>query len=159
MHLVHVNNEGEEAAVVAIRLDPGTSTMPFFAQLPEMIPFVTGPGKSPDQEPNTNGRKRNRLADLFNLKPNTASEEQKKPDVVQDVQMDMGLVLDSVYRLNEFWTYKGSLTSPPCREGIRWFVARTIAFTAVDQMRAILGACTYSARAEQEVWLHEINSA
>ena len=160
MHLVHVNSEGEEAAVVAIRLDPGTSTMPFFAQLPAMIPFVTSPGKSPDQEPNSGGGKRNILAQLFNIKPNAAVEqEQKKPDVVQDVKMDMGLVLDSVYRLNEFWTYKGSLTSPPCMEGIRWFVARTIAFTAVEQMRAILGACTYSARAEQEVWLHEINSA
>ncbi|KAL8894911.1 MAG: hypothetical protein Q9207_008368 [Kuettlingeria erythrocarpa] len=141
MHLVHVNAEGEEVAVLAIRLDPGSSAMPFFAQLPEMVPFVTGPGRSPNQD------------------PSSAPEGENKPEVVKDVEMDMSLVLAGVYRFNEFWTYKGSLTSPPCREGIRWFMARTIAFTSVDQMRAILGACTYSAREEQEVWLHEINSA
>ncbi|KAI4185014.1 MAG: hypothetical protein L6R41_004386 [Letrouitia leprolyta] len=139
MHLVHVNPEGHEVAVLAIRLDPGTSTMPFFAQLPEMVPFITGPGRSPDQAP--------------------SELSENEPKIVQDVEMNIGLVLDGVCRFNEFWTYKGSLTSPPCMEGIRWFIARTIAFRSVDQMRAILGACTYSARAEQEVWLHEINSA
>ncbi|KAI4119400.1 MAG: hypothetical protein LQ345_000708 [Seirophora villosa] len=134
MHLVHVDTEGDEVAVLAIRLDPGTSMDPFFAQLPKMIPFVTGPGLSPDQQ----------------FSP---------AEVVEDVPMNMALILNGVYRFNEFWTYKGSLTSPPCREGIRWFVARTIAFTAVNQMKTILGACTFSAREEQEVWLHEINSA
>jgi carbonic anhydrase len=36
-------------------------------------------------------------------------------------------------------------------------VARQIMFTGVSQMQAILGASTYSARAEQEVWQHRIN--
>jgi carbonic anhydrase len=63
----------------------------------------------------------------------------------------------TVQYFSEFWTYRGSLTSPPCTEGIRWFVARTILFTGVEQMQAILGASTYSARAEQEVWQHRIN--
>lgn len=58
---------------------------------------------------------------------------------------------------NEFWTYKGSLTSPPCTEGIRWFVARNVLFVSVEQMQAILAVSTYSARVEQEVWrqVHE----
>ncbi|KAL8921432.1 MAG: hypothetical protein Q9208_005758 [Pyrenodesmia sp. 3 TL-2023] len=141
LHLVHVNSKGKEVAVLAVRLDPGTSTMPFFAQLPKMVPFVTGRGRTPNQD------------------PASRPEDDMKPAVVQDVQMDVGLLLAGVLHFNEFWTYKGSLTSPPCSQGIRWFMARTIAFTSVDQMRAILGACTFSARAEQEVWLHEINSA
>lgn len=140
MHLVHVDASGHEVAVAAIRLDPGTSNMPFFAQLPEMVPFVTEPGLSPDQDP----------SDI---------DPANEPKVVQDVEMNMGLALDGVYRFNEFWTYRGSLTSPPCREGIRWFMARTIAFVSVEQMRSILGACTFSAREEQQVWLHDINSA
>ncbi|CAN9088113.1 unnamed protein product [Alternaria alternata] len=77
--------------------------------------------------------------------------------VEQPCTMDFGPLLESVLYFNEFWTYQGSLTSPPCTEGIRWFVARQILFTGVDQMRAILGASTYSARAEQEVWQHRIN--
>jgi carbonic anhydrase len=78
-------------------------------------------------------------------------------DVQQQMEVDLNLALDSVLHFNEFWTYQGSLTSPPCTEGIRWFVARQILFTGVDQMRSILGASTYSARAEQEVWQHRIN--
>lgn len=53
---------------------------------------------------------------------------------------------------------RGSLTSPPCTEGIRFYVARQIIFVGVEQMRAILRVSHYSARAEQEVWQHEINA-
>jgi carbonic anhydrase len=120
LHMVHVNEEGEEAAVLAIRLDPGTTDSPFFAQLPPIIGF------------------------------NDTTQ-------VTNVEINPRLALQGVNEFSEFWTYQGSLTSPPCREGIRWFVARSILFTSVNQMREILRASTYSARAEQEVWLHQIN--
>ena len=54
-------------------------------------------------------------------------------------------------------TDRGSLTSPPCTEGLRWFVARNIMFVSDEQMQAILRVSTYSARSEQEVWRHDIN--
>lgn len=118
--MVHVDEEGNEGAVLAIRLDPGQSDSPFFAQLPPMIGF--------------NDTKQ-----------------------VVGLEIDPRLALESVNLFEEFWTYQGSLTSPPCKEGIKWFVARSILFTSVDQMREILTTSTYSARAEQEVWLHNIN--
>lgn len=80
-----------------------------------------------------------------------------EPNSTMETVLNHNLALESVQNFNEFWTYEGSLTSPPCHEGIRWFVARQILFTGVQQMRDILGASTYSARAEQEVWLHRIN--
>ncbi|KAF7508060.1 hypothetical protein GJ744_009642 [Endocarpon pusillum] len=120
LHMVHVNEEGEEGAVLAIRLDPGASPSPFFTQLPQKIGF------------------------------NDTTQ-------IMGVEMNPRLALDGVNEFNEFWTYQGSLTSPPCKEGIRWFIARSILFTSVDQMKEILGVSTYSARAEQEVWLHQIN--
>jgi carbonic anhydrase len=120
LHMVHVNEEGEEGAVLAIRLDPGLAPSRFFAQLPPLIGF------------------------------NDTSQE-------MGVEIDPRLALNGVNNFEEFWTYQGSLTSPPCKEGIRWFVARSILFTSVDQMKAILHASTYSARAKQEVWLHQIN--
>jgi carbonic anhydrase len=120
LHLVHVDAEGHEAAVMAIRLDPGNFDSPFFLQLPKMIGF------------NSMG-------------------------TIEPATLNLELALQAVQHFNEFWTYQGSLTSPPCHEGIRWFVARQILFTGVDQMQAILGASTYSARAEQEVWQHRIN--
>jgi carbonic anhydrase len=120
LHMVHVNEKGEEGAVLAIRLDPGLAPSRFFTQLPPLIGF------------------------------NDTSQE-------MGVEIDPRLALNGVNNFEEFWTYQGSLTSPPCKEGIRWFVARSILFTSVDQMKAILYASTYSARAEQEVWLHQIN--
>ncbi|KAH7345839.1 alpha carbonic anhydrase [Pyrenochaeta sp. MPI-SDFR-AT-0127] len=77
--------------------------------------------------------------------------------IQEPLDLDLSLAMQSVQYFSEFWTYQGSLTSPPCTEGIRWFVARQIMFTGVEQMQAILGASTYSARAEQEVWQHRIN--
>ncbi|KAL8907493.1 MAG: hypothetical protein Q9171_005835 [Xanthocarpia ochracea] len=132
MHLVHVDAQGNELAVLGIMLDPGTSSLPFFAQLPALVPYVT----------TVRGQNPTRV-----------------PEVVPDVSMNMGLALDAVDRVSEFWTYRGSLTSPPCTEGLRWFVARSVALTSVDQMRSLLGASRYSARQEQEVWLHDVNSA
>ncbi|KAL6703956.1 hypothetical protein ACN47E_008894 [Coniothyrium glycines] len=120
LHLVHVDAQGKESAVLAIRLDPGNSNSTFLEQLPRMIGF----------------------------------DEMR---VEQATTIDFADALESVLHFTEFWTYEGSLTSPPCHEGIRWFVARQILFTGVKQMQDILGASTYSARAEQEVWLHRIN--
>ena len=91
--------------------------------------------------------------------------------------MDLSGALRSVNYFSEFWTYSGSLTSPPCTEGLRWFMARTIMFTSVEQMQQILGVSTvrnpfprksrenrlskitvqFSARAEREVWEQQIN--
>ncbi|KAF1947553.1 carbonic anhydrase [Clathrospora elynae] len=120
LHLVHVDASGHEAAVLAIRLDPGNSNSAFFEQLPPMIGF-------------------------------------DEMGVEEPMVIDFTAALESVLYFNEFWTYAGSLTSPPCHEGIRWFVARQTLFTGVGQMQDILGASTYSARAEQEVWQHRIN--
>ncbi|PPJ57939.1 hypothetical protein CBER1_09714 [Cercospora berteroae] len=75
----------------------------------------------------------------------------------REVEMDLNLALDEVLRFAEFWTYKGSLTSPPCTEGLRWFVARNVLFVSDEQMQDILRASTFSARTEQEVWRHDIN--
>lgn len=74
-----------------------------------------------------------------------------------EVELPLALPIQLVYNLTEFWTYQGSLTSPPCTEGVRFFMARNILFVSDDQMREILRVSTYSARAEQEVWRHGVN--
>ena len=75
----------------------------------------------------------------------------------KEMQIDMLQALKEVNMFNEFWTYEGSLTSPPCSEGIGWWVARNTLFIGVKQMQRILEVSTYSARVEQEVWMHGIN--
>lgn len=77
--------------------------------------------------------------------------------MIQNVEIDPYAAISEVNHFEEYWTYKGSLTSPQCTEGIQWFLARNVLFTSVSQMRDILNASTFSARPEQEVWLHEVN--
>jgi len=73
------------------------------------------------------------------------------------MEIDMLQALKGVNIFNEFWTYEESLTSPTYTEEIRWWVARNTLFVGVEQVRGILGFSTYSARVEEEVWMHGIN--
>lgn len=135
MHFVHVNSAGKPRAVLAFRIDPGNADSTFFSRLPEFISYR---------------------------------------NISTTVQSSINpmMAVNEVAGFNEFWTYKGkyrlspwglelispgSLTSPPCTEGIRFFMARQLLFTGVNQMRALLRVSHYSARAEQQVWQHQIN--
>lgn len=80
-----------------------------------------------------------------------------KTKQVKNTSIQNRLAISEVNDFAEFWTYRGSLTSPPCTEGVRWYVARNTMFVSNKQMQDILAVSTYSARAEQEVWLHAIN--
>lgn len=73
-----------------------------------------------------------------------------------DVDVDIFQAVKEVNAFSDFWTYEGSLTSPPCTQGIRWFVAKTVLLTSVEQMQELLGVSTYSARVEHDVWQHYI---
>ncbi|CZR54038.1 related to carbonic anhydrase precursor [Phialocephala subalpina] len=129
LHLVHTDSSGAEAGVIAIRIDPGNADSPFFSQI---LP-------STSSSSNTTSL------------PGFDSQETIPMD------MDVYQALREVNLFSDFWTYMGSLTSPPCTEGIRWWVARNTLFVGNRQMREILGVSTFSARVEQEVWLHGIN--
>lgn len=120
IHLVHVNEHDEEAAVIGIRVNVGPTESAFVKQLGPMIHY-------------------NDTAQLEGLQVNTR------------------LAIEEVGELNEYWTYKGSLTTPPCSEGLRWFVPKQELLVSEAQMVEILAASRFSHRVPQEVWLHDIN--
>lgn len=72
--------------------------------------------------------------------------------------INLSFAFDEANNFRNFWTYVGSLTVPPCKEGIRWFVSRDAIYTSVEQMQAILAASTYSTRGVQMAWQHQINT-
>jgi carbonic anhydrase len=76
----------------------------------------------------------------------------------EPLEMNLELALDNAGRFDEYWTYEGSLTTPPCSEGIRWFLARRNLFTSMEQMRSILRASRYGARDVQPIWMHNVNA-
>ncbi|KAK2624453.1 hypothetical protein QTJ16_006403 [Diplocarpon rosae] len=138
LHLVHADASGAEKGVIAIRVDPGNAESAFFAQL------LSG------NQPGSNSSS-----------GYTTSSTSAVPKFDSQEKMSITLnVLQAIKEVNmfsDFWTYQGSLTSPPCTEGIRFWVARNTLYVSIAQMQAILAVSTYSARNEQEVWMHGIN--
>lgn len=121
LHLVHVDSEGNPAAVLGIRVEPGLMNSTFFEQLP--TPMI----------------------------------HWNETEAEEPLDLNLELALDNVNKFDEYWTYEGSLTTPPCTESIRWFMARRNLFTSMEQMRSILKASRYGARVEQPVWMHNVN--
>jgi carbonic anhydrase len=76
---------------------------------------------------------------------------------LEGLQVNLRTAIDEVGGLSEFWTYKGSLTTPPCSEGLRWFIPKQELLVSEHQMVQILAASRFSHRVPQEVWLHDIN--
>ncbi|KIW16555.1 hypothetical protein PV08_03743 [Exophiala spinifera] len=74
-----------------------------------------------------------------------------------NVQQDLDLALQEVVYFDNFWTYMGSLTVPPCKEGIRFFMAEQVLYVSNAQMQRILGMSAYSTRIEQPIWLQGVN--
>ncbi|KAI9053890.1 hypothetical protein LZ554_002835 [Drepanopeziza brunnea f. sp. 'monogermtubi'] len=148
LHLVHANPESQEKAVMAIRIDPGTADSKFFSQL------LSGShtGSSPAAGYATGSDPADPAFSMVSAVPNFDSQ------ATLPMTLDVLEALREVNMFSDFWTYSGSLTSPPCTEGIRFWVARNPLYVSVRQMQAILAVSTYSARAEQEVWLHAINT-
>jgi len=132
LHLVHADASGKERGVIAIRIDPGNADSLFFSQMLGQ---------------NTNST----VQGTTNPIPSFNSQE------TIPMNLDVLEAIREVNMFNDFWTYEGSLTSPPCTEGIRWWVARNTLYVSIEQMQAILAVSTFSARVEQEVWMHGIN--
>ncbi|CZT07058.1 related to carbonic anhydrase precursor [Rhynchosporium agropyri] len=132
LHLVHADATGKERGVIAIRIDPGNADSLFFSQM-------LGQKANGTVEPASNPI------------PSFTSQE------TIPMNLDILEAIREVNMFNDFWTYEGSLTSPPCTEGIRWWVARNTMYVSIQQMQAILAISTFSARVEQEVWMHGIN--
>lgn len=76
---------------------------------------------------------------------------------IEGLQVNVRTAIDEIGGVKEYFTYKGSLTTPPCSEGLRWFVPKQELLVSHAQMVEILAASRFSHRNEQAVWLHEIN--
>lgn len=75
----------------------------------------------------------------------------------EGVSLDHTLMIQEVGNVLQYWTYQGSLTTPPCSEGLRWFLPRQTLKVSEAQMVAMLESSRFSHRVEQVVWNQNIN--
>jgi carbonic anhydrase len=82
------------------------------------------------------------LAMLWPHLPKTAGAREKVTDMVNPAGF---LPADRGY-----WTYMGSLSTPPCTEGVRWFVFENEITISLDQIRAFTYLFRVNSRPLQE---------
>jgi carbonic anhydrase len=82
------------------------------------------------------------LAALWPHLPTTAGKSEKVEEMVNPGGL---LPADRGY-----WTYIGSLTTPPCTEGVRWFVFEEVLGLSRDQLRAYAAIFRMNTRGLQD---------
>lgn len=78
--------------------------------------------------------------------------------VVEVVDLDMSLLISEVKNLGKYWTYSGSLTTPPCTEGLRWWVSATKLTVSQTQLDELLAVSEFSSRGVQTIKAHNVGS-
>jgi carbonic anhydrase len=82
------------------------------------------------------------LATLWEHLPKTAGTSEKVTDMV-----NLGGFLPTD---RGYWTYMGSLTTPPCTEGVRWFVFEQDLGLSREQLRAFTALFRMNSRGAQD---------
>ncbi|PBP21625.1 carbonic anhydrase [Diplocarpon rosae] len=70
--------------------------------------------------------------------------------------IDMSLALTEGGNLKNYWTYRGSLTTPPCTQGKRWWVSGKSISMSQAQMDELLSVSADSNRATQRIQEHDV---
>ncbi len=72
--------------------------------------------------------------------------DEGEPSAVDGVTVDAGMVLPGD---QSYWRYNGSLTTPPCSEGVKWFVMTTPITASAEQIAAYTDIYSNNARPAQ----------
>lgn len=87
-----------------------------------------------------------------NAIPGTTSLE-----TIDMVNLDMSLLLAEVKNMKCYWTYSGSFTSPPCTEGLRWWVSSETLKASQAQIDALMAVSKFSSRGVQALLSHAVS--
>jgi carbonic anhydrase len=72
------------------------------------------------------GRENSVVSAIWDQMPSEAGKKIANPDVTIDIN-------DMLPRKRDYYRFNGSLTTPPCTEGVRWFVLKTAMFASAEQ--------------------------
>ncbi|KAF9962301.1 hypothetical protein BGZ70_008077 [Mortierella alpina] len=122
LHLVHQTDTPDKAlAVVGVLLEVTAEENPFFNWITVLADKVTGQSKSGKE-------KVKHTVDRIDFKP----------------------LLNDTGNFTPRWEYEGSLTTPPCTEGVAWNVVKTPVRLGLKQYRALTGIESFNSRFIQD---------
>ncbi|KAF9318974.1 hypothetical protein BG003_010181 [Podila horticola] len=135
LHLVHQAADGA-LAVVGFLLEIQAQANPFFN-------FVTALDKKVDKAAKGHG---------FLVKhPETGAQEAGKEQIKYKVaKVDFSSLIKATGTFAPRWEYDGSLTTPPCTEGVSWNVVKTTIPLGLEQYDALVDLEEYNSRFIQD---------
>lgn len=83
-------------------------------------------------EPDHSGKENEALATILHNAPYTIATN----DLSEE--LDIEAVLPDE-KIEKFWHYNGSLTTPPCSEGVKWYVAQENIYASEEQIEEMAG--------------------
>ncbi|KAG0361201.1 alpha carbonic anhydrase [Gamsiella multidivaricata] len=135
LHLVH-QAEDKSLAVVGVLLEVQANSNPFFE-------WVVKLDKKVDQLEHGHGFL---VKDPVSGEP-VPGEEQVKYKIDK---VDFSPLLKATGKFTPRWEYEGSLTTPPCTEGVAWNVVRTSVGLGLKQFDALVDLESYNSRFIQD---------
>jgi len=117
-HFVHANEQGD-LAVIAVMYEEGTPKTVLEVHTDKFRDKVVVAVMSPQDK---------MLEELWKLMPTTAGEKHALKDRVN---------VDKILpKHRDYYRFNGSLTTPPCSEGVRWLVMKEVVTISKDQINA-----------------------
>ncbi|KAF9285235.1 hypothetical protein BGZ68_004030 [Mortierella alpina] len=122
LHLVHQSDTPDKAlAVIGVLLEVSTEENPFFNWIPDLAKKITDKSKS--------------------------GKEKVKHTVEK---IDFKALRKDTGNFTPRWEYEGSLTTPPCTEGVAWNVVKTPVSLGLKQYKALAGLESFNSRFIQD---------
>lgn len=72
---------------------------------------------------------------------------------------DISGLLKEVGDFKDYWTYRGSLTTPPCSGGVRWWVSGEVLLGSDFQVAYMRWVSKFSARPVQPIWRQAVGTS
>ncbi|KAF9898215.1 hypothetical protein BX616_004333 [Lobosporangium transversale] len=131
LHLVHQSKEDNSLAVIGLMLEVTLKKNPFFEWLIKL-------DKKVDRVKDGHG---------FLIKDSVTGLPSKKEQIKYKVHtVDFSSLLKSTKNFTPRWEYEGSLTTPPCDEGVAWNVVKQPIHLGLEQFNALVDLQGFSAR-------------